>query len=116
MLKNIDADWDKHDFRGVRDHFQTHPGDVKELQLLCRSYLAVHSQGRFRDAAHDLLRWTERVTQPGEYRVVLKSGNFDRKVAHFMSRGPSLSVEIEVNGIRYGPSNIVTRLSAGVEV
>jgi hypothetical protein len=108
-LKNIDADWDKHDFRAVRDHFQAHPGDVKELQVRCRSYLAVHPRGRFRDAAHDLLRWTERVTQPGAYRVVLKSGSFDRKVAHFFSRGPSLSVEIEVNGVRYGPSNIVAR-------
>ena len=108
-LKNIDADWDKHDFRAVRDHFQAHPGDVKELQVRCRSYLAVHPNGRFRDTARDLLRWTERVTQPGEYRVVLKSGSFDRKVAHFFSRGPSLSVEIEVNGVRYGPSNIVPR-------
>jgi hypothetical protein len=108
-LKNIDADWDKHDFRAVRDHFQAHPGEVKELQVLCRSYLAVHSHGRFRDTAHELLRWTERVTQPGEYRVVLKSGNFDRKVAYFFSRGPSLFVEIEVNGVRYGPSNIVAR-------
>jgi hypothetical protein len=108
-LQNLDRDWDKHDFRAVRDHFQEHPGDVKELQLLCRSYLAVHADGRFRDAARDMLRWTERVTQPGEYRVVLKSGSFDRKVAHFFSRGPSLSVEIEVNGVRYGPSNIVAR-------
>ncbi|HEY7309142.1 MAG TPA: GTPase domain-containing protein, partial [Gemmataceae bacterium] len=108
-LKNIDTDWDKHDFRAVRDHFQAQPGDVKELQVLCRSYLAVHSHGRFRDASHDLLRWTERVTQPGEYRVVLKGGNFDRKVAAFFSRGPSLSVAIEVNGVRYGPSNIVAR-------
>ncbi|HTU17865.1 MAG TPA: hypothetical protein VMG10_07350 [Gemmataceae bacterium] len=108
-LRNIDRDWDKHDFRAVRDHFQEHPGDVKELQLLCRSYLAVHTEGRFRDAARDLLRWTERVTQTGEYRVVLKKGSFDRKVAHFFSRGPSLSVEIEVSGVRYGPSNIVAR-------
>lgn len=108
-LKNIDSDWDKHDFRAVRDHFQSHPGDVKELQVLCRSYVAIHTNGRFRDAARDLLRWTERITQPGEYRVVLKNGSFDRKVAHFFSRGPSLSVEIEVNGVRYGPSNIVAR-------
>lgn len=108
-LKHIAADWDKHDFRGVRDHFQAHPGDVKELQVLCRSYLAVHPRGRFRDSAHDLLRWTERVTEPGEYRVVLKSGVFDRGSAHFFSRGLSLSVEIEVNGVRHGPSNIVTR-------
>ncbi|MHB1425853.1 MAG: TRAFAC clade GTPase domain-containing protein [Gemmataceae bacterium] len=108
-LRNLDGDWDKHDFRAVRDYYQAHPGDVKELQARCRSYLAVHANGRFRAAARDLLRWTERVTQPGEYRVVLKNGSFDRKAAHFFSRGPSLSVEIEVNGVRYGPSNIVAR-------
>lgn len=108
-LQHIDADWDKHDFRAVRDYFQAHPGDVKELQTLGRSYLAVHAKGRFCSAAHDLLRWTERVTQPGEYRVVLKNGSFDRSVAALVSRGPSLSVEIEVNGVRYGPSNIVPR-------
>jgi hypothetical protein len=108
-LQTIELEWDKHDFRAVRDYLQEHPGDVKELQTLCRSYLAVHANGRFCSAAHDLLRWTERVTQPGEYRVVLKSGSFDRKVASFFSRGPSLSVEIEVNGVRYGPSNFVPR-------
>ncbi len=108
-LKNLESDWDKHDFRAVRDRFQEQPGDVKELQLLCRSYLAVHTEGRFRDAARDLLRWTERVTQPGEYRIVLKSGDFDRKAAHLLSRGLSLSVAIEVNGTRHGPSNIVAR-------
>jgi hypothetical protein len=108
-LKAIDADWDTHDFRQVRDHFEEHAGDVKELEKLCRSYLAVHPQGRFRDSARDLLRWTERVTQPGEYRVVLKSGSFDKKAAFWLSRGPHLSVEIEVNGVRYGPSSIAGR-------
>jgi hypothetical protein len=108
-LANIDADWDRHDFRQVRDHFQGSPGDVKELEKLCRQYLAVHAQGRFRDSAQDVLRWTERMTQPGEYRVVLKSGSFDPQIGAWFSRGPSLSVEIEVNGVRYGPSNIVSR-------
>jgi GTPase SAR1 family protein len=108
-LAAIDADWDKHDFRQVRDRFQEHPGDIKELEKLCRSYLAVHPQGRFRAGAQDVLRWTERMTQPGEYRVVLKTGSFDPKVAAWLSRGPSLSVELEVNGVRYGPSNIVSR-------
>jgi hypothetical protein len=108
-LRSIDADWDRHDFRQVRDHFQEHPGDVKELEKLCRSYLAVHPQGRFRDSSRDLLRWTEQVTQPGEYRVVLRSGSFDRKVAFWLSRGPSLSVSLEVNGVRHGPSTIISR-------
>jgi GTPase SAR1 family protein len=108
-LKAIDVDWDKHDFRAVRDAYQARPGAVKEVEGLCRSYLAVHPHGRFRDTATELLRWGERVTAVGEYRVVLRSGQFDNKAAAFFSRGPSMSVEIEVNGVRYGPSNIVKR-------
>jgi hypothetical protein len=108
-LKAIAADWDKYDFRAVRDRFQAKPGDVKELKVLCRAYLAAHPEGRFRAAARDLLRWGERVTAPGEYKVVLKSGSFDKSAAHMLSRGTSLSVVIEVGGVRYGPSTIVKR-------
>jgi hypothetical protein len=108
-LVAIEAAWDRHDFRLVRDHFESDPGDVKQLQPLCRSYLAVHPQGRFRASANELLRWSERVSAPGEYKVVLRSGDFDHQVAYWLSRGPSLSVEIEVNGVHYGPSTIVTR-------
>jgi hypothetical protein len=108
-LKAIDAEWDKHDFRAVRDHFQARPGDVKEWSARCRHYLAVHPQGRFRDAATQMLRWGERVSTPTDYHVTLKSGSFDHKVAHLLSRGPSLSVEIEVNGVTHGPSTIVKR-------
>jgi hypothetical protein len=108
-LKAIEVDWDKHDFRAVRDGYLVRPGAVQELEGLCRSYLAVHPHGRYRDTATVLLRWGERVTAVGEYRVVLHSGQFDNKAAAFFSRGPSLSVVIEVNGVRYGPSNIVKR-------
>jgi hypothetical protein len=108
-LRTIATDWDKYDFRAVRDHYQARPGDVKELQVRCRSYLAAHPEGRWRAKATELLRWTEQVTAVGEYRVTLKSGSFDKKVAHLISRGAYLSVEIEVGGVRYGPSNIVRR-------
>ncbi|HZY85447.1 MAG TPA: hypothetical protein VFE78_11495, partial [Gemmataceae bacterium] len=108
-IKAIDLDWDKHDFRAVRDAYLARPGAVKEVEGLCRSYLAVHPQGRFRATAAELLRWGERVTAVGEYRVVLRSGQFDNKAAAFFSRGPSLSVVLEVNGVRYGPSTIVKR-------
>jgi hypothetical protein len=108
-LAAVEADWDRHDFRLVRDHFREHPGDVSEMGKLCRSYLAAHPRGRFAASARDLLRWGEQVTQPGEYRVVLRSGSFDSKVAAWFSRGPSLSVELEVGGVRYGPSSIVRR-------
>jgi negative regulator of sigma E activity/GTPase SAR1 family protein len=106
-LKRIDADWDRHDFRAVRDHFVARPGDIPQLVALCRSYLAIHPRGQFTDAARELLRWSERVTTPSEYRIVLRSGEFEHKIARFFSRGPDLSVEVEVNGVVYGPSNII---------
>jgi hypothetical protein len=108
-LTAIDRDWDKHDFRAVRDHFLNKPGDIPELVARCRTYLAVHPQGQFTAAATELLRWSERVTVPGEYRVVLKNGHFEKKVARWFTFGVSLSVEIEVNGVRHGPSSFFTR-------
>jgi hypothetical protein len=83
------------------------PGETAELVARCRTYLAVHPQGQFTAAAKELLRWTECVTAPGEYRVVVRNGKFERKIAPYLSRGPKLSVELEVNGVRYGPSPIV---------
>jgi hypothetical protein len=106
-LRAIDSDWDKHDFRLVRDQYEAQPGNIPELVARCRAYLAVHPRGRFVSAAGDLLRWTERVTTRGQYRVTLRSGQVETRLAHFFSRGPDLSVEIEVAGARYGPSNIV---------
>jgi hypothetical protein len=108
-LAAIDRDWDKHDFRAVRDHFLNKPGDIPELVARCRTYLAVHPQGQFTAAATELLRWSERVTAPGEYRVVLKNGHFDKKVARWFTFGVSLSVEVEVNGVRHGPSSFFKR-------
>jgi hypothetical protein len=106
-LAAIEAEWDRHDFRAVRDHFLARPGDIAELATRCRAYLAAHPQGHYRENATELLKWGERVSQDGEYRVVLRGGNFERRIAWWLSRGPDLSVEIEVNGIRYGPSTII---------
>jgi hypothetical protein len=103
-LTTIDAEWDRHDFRAVRDHFLAKPGDVPQLVALCRTYLAVHPHGRFTASSEELLRWTERVTAPHDYNVVLHGGSFDHRLARWFSRGPDLSVELEVAGARYGPS------------
>src|SRR5262249_5957654 len=104
-LLAIESQWDKHDFRTVRDHFLAKPGEISELVARCRTYLAVHPEGRFTTAATELLRWSERVTAPGEYKVALRDGQFERKIARFFSRGPDLSVEIEVAGVKHGPSS-----------
>ena len=83
----IETAWDKNDFRAVADHCHNRVGEVKKLETLCRSYLAVSSRGRFRDAAVELLRWTDQVARDSEYRVTLVSGDFDHNVAAFFSRG-----------------------------
>jgi GTPase SAR1 family protein len=108
-LVDIDDEWDRHDFRLVRDQFIEDPGEVEELAARCSNYLAAHPSGRYRDKAVEVRRWIERVKTPGEYTVTLVSGAFEDAVAAYLSRGPSLSVEIEVNGERHGPSNIVKR-------
>ena len=41
--------------------------------------------------------------------VTLRSGSFDPKSAGYFSRGLYLSVNLEVNGIAYGPTTIVKR-------
>jgi hypothetical protein len=105
-LQSIAVEWDRHDFRAVRDQFQEKPGDTANLVARCRAYLAAHPHGQFTASATELLRWSERVTSTQEYRVTLEHGHFEKRIARFFSFGPDLSVELEVNGIRYGPSTI----------
>ena len=56
-IDTISQEWDKHDFRRVRDHYQRAPGDVKELSSRCLAYQAKHPDGLYRSYAGDLLRW-----------------------------------------------------------
>ncbi len=109
-IRGIGRDWDRHDFRKVRDHYQENPGELKDLEVLCRAYLAGHPEGQYREYARNLLRWSERVRGGGEYKVTLKSGSFDPKSAGYFSK-LNLSVELEVNGVTYGPSTIAKRTS-----
>src|SRR5262249_34219946 len=77
-LGTIAGDWDKHDFRAVRDHFLKDAGNITGLVVHCRRYLAVHPQGKFKASAAELLRWSERVSAPADYKVVLRHGQFDK--------------------------------------
>ena len=49
------------------------------------------------------------VASEGSYKVTLRSGSFDPKTNGYLSRGLNLSVELEVNGVHYGPSTIARR-------
>jgi GTPase SAR1 family protein len=106
-LVAIDSEWDRFDFRAIRDLFEQNPGDVPNLSARCRAYLGAHPRGQFVDSTRELLRWGERISTAQDYHVALKRGEFEKKIARFFSLGPDLSVEIEVKGVRYGPSNIV---------
>jgi len=106
-LARIHDEWDRSDYRNVRDQFVRDPAAFDQLRTLGRAYLSSHPQGRFGDAVHGLLRWCDQVSEPGEYTVRLVSGVFDRKAAFWASRGVSAAVTLEVGGIRYGPSPIV---------
>ncbi len=105
----IGLEWDKHDFRKVRDQFQDRPAEIKELETLCLAYLASQPQGQYRAPATAVLRWLERVRGEGEYKITLRNGAFDSKSTGYFSRGLNLSVDLEVNGVSYGPSTIVKR-------
>src|SRR5206468_1669098 len=74
-LRLVAADWDRHDFRAVRELYATSPADVKELRARSRAYLSAHPEGRYRAGAKELVRFCDRVSEPGEYKVVLKSGS-----------------------------------------
>jgi hypothetical protein len=108
-LETLAAEWDRYDYRLAREQFLARPLDFKEVEVRGRAYLAAHPEGRFRSVIADLLRFCERSAVEGEFRIVLKSGSFDRAAKAWFSRGPKLAVEIEVNGVRHGPGPIAAR-------
>jgi hypothetical protein len=106
-ITRVSEEWDRADYRKVREQFVRDAGAIEELRTLGRAYLATHPDGTYRDAVTGLLRWCDQVSEPGEYTVRLVSGVFDRKSAFWASRGVCPVVTIEVAGIPYGPSPIV---------
>jgi hypothetical protein len=53
------------------------------------------------------MAWAGRVNQSREYTVKVVRGDFSLKLGRWYTRGPDLSVTIEVNGIKHGPTNIL---------
>jgi hypothetical protein len=108
-LVTVASEWDKADYLAIRDLYVASPAKLDDLKSKSRAYLAAHAEGKFVTPVKGLLQWVDKVSETNEYTISLKSGSFSKKVAHMVSRGASLSVEIEVGGVRYGPSTIVTR-------
>ena len=108
VLRRIAAEWDRYDYNSIRDLYTSQPSKIDDLRTKSR-LCSAHPAGKYVQPIKKLLRWTEQVSETNEYTVTLKSGSFSKKVAHLISRGAYLSVQIEVGGMRYGPSTIVTR-------
>ncbi len=108
-LVSIAGEWDRHDYRQIREHYIEKPTDFKGLKARCLAYLSAHADGRYRSSVTNMVRWCNKVSEPADYKVTLKSGSFSKKAAAWLSRGARLSVEIEVGGVRYGPSTIAAR-------
>jgi GTPase SAR1 family protein len=106
-VAEVEAAWDKHDFRPVRDLFVSKPTEYAKLTALCEHYLSVHENGKYRKSARDVVAWVERVKGAREYTVKALRGDFSVKLGRWFTKGPDLAVEIEVNGVKHGPTNIV---------
>lgn len=104
----IAREWDAYSYRQAYDQAQAHPDDVAEVARRLRDYLREHPDGRFTDDAQRYLDWWEKISAPGEYRVVLRRGTVSESVGkYFNGGGPDLGVTIEVAGAIYGPSPVI---------
>jgi GTPase SAR1 family protein len=106
-VTDIEAAWDRQDFRAVRDHYTRSPAELRGLTSLCERYLLIHSHGKYRDSARELLRWAERVGGESEYQVTAVRGDFSGSLKRWFASAPDLSIRIEVNGVVHGPSGVV---------
>jgi hypothetical protein len=103
----IERDRDRYAYRQAYDHAIAHPNDVAEIAGRLRSYLGANPAGRYAAAARDYLAWWEKITTPGQYRVVLKHGEVEPKIGKYLGGGgPNLAVELWVAGVKYGPTPV----------
>jgi hypothetical protein len=107
-LDAIERERDVYLYRQAYDHYAAHRDDVPAIAARLRDYLDANPQGRYADAARVYVRWWEKISEPGEYRVVLRRGSVDPGVGKWFSgAGPDLSVKVWVGGLEYGPSPVV---------
>lgn len=107
-LERIEGERDVYLYRQAYDHFVAHPDDVPTIAGRLRSYLESNPEGRFADAARGYIAWWEKISVPGEYRVVLRRGKVEPGVGKtFSGGGPDLGVKVWVAGVEYGPSPVV---------
>jgi GTPase SAR1 family protein len=106
-IDQIDRERDRYAYRQAHDHAVAHSDDVAEVARRLRSYLDANPAGRYAGAAKEYLAWWDKVTVPGQYRVVLKRGEVEPDIGKYLNGGgPDLAVEIWVAGVKYGPTPV----------
>jgi hypothetical protein len=113
-LAKVVKEWDRAEYQEIREAFFKNPSELDEHRKRGEAYLKSHTKGEFRPRISELLAWCDKVSQPNDYTLTLKSGSFSKANATFTNKpaamfswGPSLSVQLEVGGKSYGPSTIV---------
>ena len=105
---SILREWDTFTYRLAYDHLQLHPDDVGEVARRLRDYLRDHRDGLHARDAQQYLDWWEKVTVPHAYHVTLRRGEVEPDVGKYLGGGPDLGVVLEVAGVTYGPSPVVS--------
>jgi GTPase SAR1 family protein len=114
-LAQIQAEWDTYTYRKAYDHLVAHPDDVAQVAELLRDYRRSHPDGRYRRDAERYLAWWDRVSTPNDYRVTLRRGQVEPSVGKYLGGGgPDLGVEIEVAGVKHGPSTVIRNTSTPI--
>lgn len=107
-IEKIDRERDVYQYRLAYDHYLAHPDDVPAVAAKFRTYLNGNPDGRYVKDAKAFVAWWEKISVPGDYRVVLQRGEVGPDVGKYLSGGsPDLSVEFWVAGVKYGPSPVV---------
>src|SRR5262249_2810684 len=107
-LELIDRERDVHMYRQAYEFAIAHPNDIPGVSAALRSYLDANTTGRFTQAAKSYLAWWEKISLPGDYKVILRRGEVDSDVGKWLSGGaPNLGVVLWVGGVKYGPTPVV---------
>lgn len=106
-IESIRMDWSEHDYRSIFEFWRTYPNDIAAVAVRLRRFEESHPASSRRAAVEQFLARYEKASAPGDYRIRVKSGSFDRSIGHLVSFGPDLAVDIEVAGVRLGRTPIV---------
>lgn len=101
-------EWDLHAYRLAYEHAATRPEDPAETARRLRDYVRDHPEGRFVQPAREYLDWFGKISEPAEYRVLVRRGRVETNVAKPLAGGaPDLSVTVEVAGVVHGPTPVI---------